>query len=38
MTIAVAVIAFIAGRAVGILVMALVTISGRDDRDPRRTL
>ncbi len=38
MTIAVAVIAFIAGGAVGILVMALATINGRDDRDPRRTL
>lgn len=25
-------------EAVGILVMALVTINGRDDRDPRRTL
>lgn len=27
-----------AGGAAGVLLMALVTINGRDDRDPRRTL
>jgi len=26
------------GCAAGVLLMALVTINGRDDRDPRRTL